>query len=165
MPEPNLASAGGSPDASGIRVVRANDAAAVARILATLPQWFGIPESNDHYVEAAASMPSYLAVTGDRVVGVLLTTIHFAEAAEVYLMAVDAAYRRRGIGTRLMEAARAELRRDGVRFLQVKTLGPSRPDENYAATRRFYERCGFTPLEELLQLWEGNPCLLMVAAL
>ncbi|MBO1756723.1 GNAT family N-acetyltransferase [Allobranchiibius sp. CTAmp26] len=110
-------------------------------------------------------MPSYLAVSGDRTVGVLLTTTHFADAAEVYLMAVDAAYRGAGIGTRLLDAAEARLRVDGVRYLQVKTLGPSRPDEHYEATRRFYRRRGFASLEELLELWEGNPCLLMVKAL
>lgn len=163
MSDANAAHAG--PDPAGVRVVRSRDPEAVGRILATLPEWFGIPESNRHYVEAAASMASYLAVLHDDVVGVLLTTTHFEPAAEVYLMAVDAAYRGAGIGTRLLDAAEQQLRRNGVRFLQVKTLGPSRTDPNYETTRALYERCGFTPLEELLELWEGNPCLLMVKTL
>jgi hypothetical protein len=44
------------------------------------------------------------------------------------------------------------VREDGTRFLSVKTLGPSRPDENYQRTRLFYDACGFAPLEEFLDL-------------
>lgn len=33
------------------------------------------------------------------------------------------------------------------------------------ATAAFYEARGFVPLEELLDLWEANPCLLMVKRL
>ena len=48
-------------------------------------------------------------------------------------------------------------------FLQVKTVGPSRPDENYARTREFYLACGFRPLEEFKTLWgERIPCLQLV---
>ena len=54
---------------------------------------------------------------------------------------------------------------DGVRLLQVKTLGPSDPDEGYRRTRRFYQAVGFEPLEELVGLWPGNPCLIMVKVL
>ena len=47
----------------------------------------------------------------------------------------------------------------------VKTLGPSDPDAGYARTRRFYEPRGFVPLEEPHDLWEDNPCLLLVKRL
>ena len=47
----------------------------------------------------------------------------------------------------------------------MKTLGPSRPDTNDEATRRFYEARGFLALEELHGLWGKNPCLVMVKAL
>jgi hypothetical protein len=44
-------------------------------------------------------------------------------------------------------------------------LGPSHPDVGYRKTRAFYEALGFEPLEELTDLWEGNPCLVMVKVL
>lgn len=47
----------------------------------------------------------------------------------------------------------------------MKTLGPSHPSPEYAATRRFYEACGFRGLEELHDLWPDNPCLIMVKPL
>jgi GNAT superfamily N-acetyltransferase len=72
----------------------------------------------------------------------------------------------RGLGRALVEAAEAHARGLGVEYLQVKTLGPSRPDENYAATRRFYTSAGFRPLEEFSRIWdEQNPCLVLVKRL
>jgi ribosomal protein S18 acetylase RimI-like enzyme len=150
---------------SRVRLVKGNDSGATSRILASLPQWFGIPAANEHYVKAAAGMPSYVAVVDDEVVGVLLVPRHFSRAAEVYLIAVDAAFRNQGIGRALLEAAEADLRDEGVTLLQVKTLGPSRPSSSYQETRRFYEQCGFQPLEEIHGLWKENPCLVMVKTL
>ncbi len=54
----------------------------------------------------------------------------------------------------------------GVKYLQVKTLGPSRLDPGYEVTRAFYLALGFEPLEEFKQIWdENNPCLVMVKKL
>jgi GNAT superfamily N-acetyltransferase len=69
---------------------------------------------------------------------------------------------RQGLGTTLLQAAEEYLLARNVEYLQVKTLGPSHPDEGYARTRAFYEARGFAPLEELHGLWEHNPCLLLV---
>ena len=57
------------------------------------------------------------------------------------------------------------MRADGVRLLEVKTQGPSRPDEHYARTLQFYLALGYEPLEELLDHWPGNPCLILVKVL
>ena len=70
-----------------------------------------------------------------------------------------------GVGAAMVRFVEAHLAAQGVRFFQVKTVGPSRPDEFYERTRRFYEVTGFTPLEEFPSLWPGNPCLLLVKAL
>ena len=80
-------------------------------------------------------------------------------------MAVRPDRHRQGVGRALVEALQADLAADGVEFLQVKTLGPARPNAEYAATRSFYEAMGFRPLEEIHDLWPGNPCLIMVKAL
>jgi ribosomal protein S18 acetylase RimI-like enzyme len=80
-------------------------------------------------------------------------------------MAVHPARHRQGIGRAPVAAAQADLAADGARFLQVKTLGPSRPDEGYERTRRFYAGAGFEPLEEITGLWPENPCLIMIKTL
>lgn len=60
------------------------------------------------------------------------------------------------------EAITEEARARGTKLLEVKTLGPSKADPNYARTRHFYEKMGFLPLEET-DLWGADtPCLIMV---
>jgi ribosomal protein S18 acetylase RimI-like enzyme len=141
----------------------------VRRLLGLLPGWFGIESSNAHYIDVAAQLPTYLAWPGAEAagepVGVLLAARHFPGAAEIYLMAVDPALHRRGVGRALVEALERDLVADQVRLLQVKTLGPSHPDPGYAGTRMFYQGMGFAPLEEIPDLWPGNPCLIMVKVL
>jgi ribosomal protein S18 acetylase RimI-like enzyme len=135
-----------------------------ARLLDRLPTWFGIPESNAEYVRLATEvLPGYVAGDG---VGVLWGRRHFPESAEIHLMAVDPAWHRRGVGRALVDALVADLVADGCRLLQVKTLGPSHPDEGYARTREFYRAVGFVPVEELTEIWSaGNPCLIMIRPL
>jgi len=146
----------------------------VERLLRLLPGWFGIESSNAEYVSKAHELPAYLAWHGAEPLagggqrqpsGVLLAIRHFPLAAEIYLMAVDPGMHRRGAGRALIEALEADLVADGVEFLQVKTLGPSRPDAGYAKTRQFYTGMGFRPLEEIIGLWPENPCLIMIKSL
>lgn len=151
-----------------VRVVRdRRDPAAVERLLRALPEWFGIEESTQEYIADAGRMPNYLAYADDHepAVGALLLHRHYPEAAEIHLMAVAPALHRRGVGRALLAAALADLADDGVRFVQVKTQGPSRPDERYARTLAFYVAEGFSPLEEISGLWPENPCLLLVRSL
>lgn len=130
-------------------------------ILRALPEWFGIEEATAAYIRDVAELPTFAA--GEH--GFVSLKLHGPRAAEVYVMGVLPQRHREGVGTALLAAAEDYLRRRGVDYLQVKTLGPSRPDEGYERTRRFYEAQGFVPLEEIHGLWEGNPCLLLVKRL
>ena len=151
------------------------DPDSVERLLRALPHWFGIEASVLEYIEDARELPTYLArepedlQEGKRVgtpVGVLLARRHFPGAAEIHLLAVQPDLHRGGVGRALVGALVADLAADGVRLLQVKTLGPSRDDAGYAKTRQFYTAMGFQPLEERHDLWDpGNPCLFMVKVL
>jgi len=59
---------------------------------------------------------------------------------DLYWIAVDPGLQGRGVGRLLVNAAEAHVRRLGGRRMFIDTS--SRPD--YAATRAFYERCGYT---------------------
>ena len=138
----------------------------VDRLLRALPDWFGIESSIVEYVDAARRLPTILAHGEEgEAVGVLLYEKHFPETVEVHLMAVDPAWHRRGIGAALVAETERLVRVDGARLLTVKTLGPSRPSKEYDGTRRFYAATGFLPVEEFLDLWPANPCLLMAKQL
>lgn len=148
-----------------LTVTRGNDPEAVRRILGSLPDWFGIPEANEHYVGAAARLPGYLASSGGEVVGVALVERHFRQSAEIHLVAVAREHHGQGVGTALLHAAEHDLVADGAQLLQVKTVGASFEDEGYAATRAFYAARGFLPLQEFDALdWDG-PTLVMVKPL
>jgi RimJ/RimL family protein N-acetyltransferase len=138
----------------------------VARLLETVPDWFGQSESNAEYINDARSMETW-AVLGDggAVIGLVLLAQHFPHALEIHLMVVDSAYHGQGIGTALIKAIEADAKRKGVRLLEVKTLAATHPDVHYARTRHFYAKMGFIPLE-ITDLWgEDTPCLIMVKPL
>jgi coenzyme F420-0:L-glutamate ligase/coenzyme F420-1:gamma-L-glutamate ligase len=146
------------------QVVEIHEAAERSRIAAAvlrdLPEWFGIEESTRQYIEDAATLPT-LAVEPD--LGFLSVKQHTPRAAELYVMGVRREQHRRGIGRALVSEAERWCRARGIRYLQVKTLGPSRPDTGYDATRAFYEAVGFVALEELHGLWShDNPALILV---
>jgi ribosomal protein S18 acetylase RimI-like enzyme len=144
---------------------RLNQAFLCEPILRLLPQWFGIESAIIHYAREIDHLPTLLALNQKQAVGFLTIKQHNESAAEIYVIAVHPQFHRQGIGRQLLKAAEKELRQLGIEYFQVKTLGSSSPDPNYVKTRRFYESVGFKPLEEFLNLWEGNPCLQMVKKL
>ena len=138
----------------------------VERLLAELPEWFGMEESNRGYIESARTMPSVAALADGEVVGVCLVRDHNPESAEIELLAVRRDLHRQGIGRQLIERVERELRARDVRLLQVKTFGPSGNSAEYERTRAFYVSMGFIPLEERTDIWdENNPCLISVKPL
>ena len=135
-------------------------------ILRALPAWFGLEAAILQYASEIDGLPTFLAPRGEDVLGFLSLKQHYPFAAEMYVMGIRTEAHRQGIGRRLVECAQDWLREQGVEYLQVKTLGPSSDDPNYAKTRAFYQALGFRPLEEFKQIWdEQNPCLILVKRL
>jgi ribosomal protein S18 acetylase RimI-like enzyme len=135
-------------------------------ILRSLPDWFGIETALVHYATEINNLPTLLAFENEQVIGFLSLKQHNPYSAEVYVMGILSQAHRKGIGRALINQGQEWLRNRNVEYLQVKTLGPSDPDESYAKTRAFYEAMGFRPIEEFKQIWdENNPCLVMVKKL
>jgi len=141
-------------------------AAASDELIAALPDWFGLPESNAEYLRNLSRLPSWVALLDGQLAGAITLEPHFPGSFEVHFMAVRPEHHRRGIGRALLARLEAEARARGGRWLQVKTLGPSHPDPFYARTRAFYEAMGFSPLFESAALWgPENPALVSVKLL
>lgn len=135
-------------------------------VLGALPDWFGIDEANQNYLNAIDQLPTFLAFKCHNLVGFLTLKQHFLKTAEVFITGVLPQYHRQGLGRAMLCAAEIYLRDRSVEFLQVKTLSESHPDPGYTKTRAFYQALGFTPLEEFKTLWdEANPALLLIKAL
>lgn len=148
-----------------IRVEFRRDPEATERILRALPSWFGIEAAIQTYRQDAAAKTSFLAIDHEVTVGVALLQPHFPESIELYLIAVHPAYRRRGIGRKLLARIEQDLRNRSVPLLHVKTVGDTYEHAGYAETRAFYRSCGFLPLEEMTGItWDG-PTVIMVKPL
>ena len=137
-----------------------------AKIILSLPDWFGLPESNKEYIEKVANTTFYAAYMFDNVVGFFSIISHFPQTSEIYVCGIQSEYHRLGIGRKLLQNIEDDLKKEGKKFLTVKTLSASHPDKGYAKTRKFYKAVGFVPLEEFKELWgKENPCLFMVKEL
>ena len=150
-----------------IREIQSDKGAICNRILRALPEWFGIEAAIVNYTRAVESMPMFVAENDSgEAVGFPSLDFHNEYNAEIHVIAVLPQHHGKGLGTDLVKAAEARARKNGARYLTVKTLSPSRPNEEYEKTRRFYHSVGFVPLEEFKTLWgEANPCLLMIKSL
>ena len=133
------------------------------RILRALPDYFGIEEALIQYLKDIEEMPVFIASLQGDTIGFLAINRHTKVAAEIHVMGVLPEEHRKGVGSALIESAERYLRINGVRILEVKTLGESHPDKNYAKTRLFYLSQGFLPIEEIPDFWcKGLPTLFMV---
>jgi GNAT superfamily N-acetyltransferase len=146
-----------------VRELRSEDIPVCERILASLPDWFGMEETNREYIDGLFRRPSAVAEVSGEVAGFLSIERHFARSAEVHVMAVERKLHRQGVGSALIAWAEQWCRAERVPWLHVKTRGPSTPDPGYDRTRRFYLALGFDPLFESLELWgPENAALVLV---
>lgn len=135
-------------------------------VLQGLPEWFGIPEAVDSYVDEVRNMATLAASIDGKECGFISINRPNEFTAEIHVMGILKEYHRNGIGHALVMAAELDLIAQNFRFLQVKTLSPSRENSEYEVTRKFYLKMGFVPVEEFKTLWgEANPCLQMIKAL
>jgi GNAT superfamily N-acetyltransferase len=135
-------------------------------LVAALPEWFGIPESNAGYLRDLQRLPSWVARRGDDLVGAATLRVHSRDSLEISFMAVRPACHRQGIGRCMVAHLEGEARRQGGRWLHVKTLAASHPDPFYARTRAFYVALGFAPHFESDALWgPRNPAVVLVKTL
>ena len=67
-------------------------------ILESLPDWFGIPEAREEYIEKSVKQPFFAAFDGENAVGFLYLAETGKDTAELYVMGVLKEYHRRGVG-------------------------------------------------------------------
>ena len=142
------------------------DKCTIARlILEQLPEWFGIPEARENYIRESAGEFMIASFENGTPNGFLCLKETGKDTVEIAVMGVLKEYHRKGIGTRLFEAAKEIAVEKGYSFLQVKTVQMDRYEE-YDRTNRFYLALGFKEFEVFPTLWEErNPCQIYVMSL
>jgi ribosomal protein S18 acetylase RimI-like enzyme len=106
------------------------------------PDWRVSQSKAVEDVCTAADAKVWMAIEGDAVVGFVSVKLHSAVLGEIYMIAVDPAYQRRGIGTELGQYALAWMKKSGISVAMVETGG----DPGHAPARRTYEGMGFREL-------------------
>ena len=131
-------------------------------ILLGLPDWFGLPDSTNNYIEACGELPFWACFEGPAWVGFLALKQTAPRSVEIFVMGVLPEYHRRGIGAGLWHAAKAYAKAQGYLYAQVKTVESGHYPE-YDRTNAFYRAVGFEALECFPDLWDPrNPCQVYV---
>ena len=134
-------------------------------ILEALPEWFGITEAREDYILKSADETMVASFNQDTPNGFLCLKETGKDTVELAVMGVRKEYHRKGIGTKLFEAAKEIAVERGYAFLQVKTVQMGRYEE-YDRTNRFYQSLGFKEFEVFPTLWDAhNPCQIYVMSI
>jgi GNAT superfamily N-acetyltransferase len=150
-----------------VRRFAAGDAPAVTAIIRGLPDYFtdDVPAKAEH---DAADHGAWVITGPDGVAGFAIAARKSPGGAEILWIAVEAARRGHGHGTRLLGYVLDDLAAAGVSVVEAKTLDASSGYQPYEATRAFWERNGFVQVDTIDPLpgWQpGNPAAIYVAAL
>lgn len=137
--------------------------AVVAEILRDLPEWFGIPESTQAYIEGAKDLQVWAAYQEGDLLGFVCLCLSYSseDCAEIDCLGVKKGHQGRGIGRELIATLESEARKN-VDYLQVKTVAQG-SNQDYDRTNVFYRSVGFKKLEIFPQLWDPqNPCQILI---
>ncbi len=112
--------------------------------------------------------PYFVYSDGASVLGFAIVARKYPKMAELVLLAIAPARRRRGYGREMIEHMAKVLKDEGIDLLEVKTLAAEARSRRYAGTRAFYEKNGFLHVETIspYPAWDpGNPCAIYVRVL
>ena len=91
-------------------------------ILEALPEWFGIPEAREEYIQDSAGKSFFCAYNEAEPVGFLYLKQTGKDTVELAVMGVRKEYHRNGIGKALFGNAKKIACEKGYSFIQVKTV-------------------------------------------
>ena len=134
-------------------------------VLEALPDWFGVSETRENYINESAGLPLIGAFDEGKPVGFLCLKETGQDTMEVHVMGVLMDHHRTGIGKAMFQKAKEGAVDGGYSFMQVKTVQMGLYDD-YDRTNLFYRALGFKEFEVIPTLWdELNPCQIYVMSL
>ena len=133
-----------------VEQITANVAEELCRqITVDLPEWFGLPECNEHYAKGVRNRTNFAIRRDENYLGLLSLDFPYPKNSNIYWMGVFRQYHGQGLGHKLIqEAIRYSITQSAI-TITVETLAPTESDTNYLNTYYFYEREGFNPLFNL----------------
>lgn len=132
-----------------IRGMSQSDLPAILDLVSELADWFDEDARQRSMPIDLRHQDGLVAVDGNQVLGFL--TWYVAEGrANIGWLAVDRAWRRRGIGRSLVDALTVHVKPTGIQEIATYTLGDSVEYAPYAETRAFYFSNGFAVYERMM---------------
>ena len=119
------------------------------QITADLPEYFGLPDCNEHYALGVCSRINFAAIAEEKYVGLLSLDFPYPANSNIYWMGVLRAFQGQKIGHSLIQEAVHYAKQQGAITMTVETLAPAESDANYLKTYSFYKNIGFNPLLNL----------------
>ncbi|MFV0518712.1 MAG: GNAT family N-acetyltransferase [Lachnospirales bacterium] len=135
-------------------------------ILEQLPEWFGIPESTENYIQECSNQYFFeLTLSAPSLQGFISFKETSKDTIELAVMGVKKEYHRKGIGKNLFLYAKKLLLEKGYSFIQVKTVQIGKYS-SYDIANKFYISLVFKEFELFPTLWnENNPCQIYIISL
>ena len=135
--------------------------AVVAEVLKDLPEWFGIPESTQAYIEGAKDLKVWTAFQESNLLGFVSLSYSSEDCAEIDCLGVKKLIKVEELGVNCLLLQRVKPAKMLI-FLQVKTVAEG-SNKDYDRTNVFYRSLGFKKLEIFPQLWDPqNPCQILI---
>ena len=104
--------------------------------------WRASQEKSVRDACASADFKTWVAIEGGAVAGFVAIRFHEGKLGEIYMIAVDPDYQRRGIAMALTDFAVDRMKEAGMEIAMVETGG----DWGHAPARAAYEKAGFRVL-------------------
>lgn len=130
----------------------------------TLPDWFGQPEANEQYINAAKKYDCFVAEDNGKIIA--LAQIKFVHSdilkqdiADIHWLGMLPEYHGQGIGSELMKLVFKHCQEQGYKTITVETLNPEEQDESYLKTYNFYKKLGFEIFHKFVE--DTNSLVLM----
>ncbi|WP_152004724.1 GNAT family N-acetyltransferase [Desulfoluna spongiiphila] len=135
-------------------------------VLRSIPEWFGVEEALQAYLDDIQHMSTFSAWSEDAVIGFITVNYHFPESAELHVLGIHKHFHGLGVGSTLYTLVETELKKQKIKYIQVKTLSPRAKNPGYMKTLKFYTKHGFVPLEDSTAFWgKATPCLQMIKSI
>ena len=131
-------------------------------ILNDLPEWFGIPESTQEYIDNVINLPFLVYEENNIIKGFISLKENSKYTCEIYVIGVLKKYHKNNIGKILFNEFYNYAKNKGYEFIQVKTVKEGLYPV-YDITDSFYKSLGFKEFECFPTLWDkSNPCQIYV---
>ena len=135
-------------------------------VLRDLPEWFGIEESTQEYIDTVVNYPFIAAYDGDSPIGFYSIRHENDNVLDMYVLGIVKEYHHQGIGTLLQHAVDEYARNNGYSYLMVLTLAEKVQNKEYLQTRSFYLSQGFIDFYQNDDIFDPhNPCQIMIKKL